>query len=115
MTVQDLEHSKISTVSENDEYNIPLDISDIISICREYNKLGWKIQNQIESIVENGVEESLKTGILTKESLPLIKSFLKSISRNPYFGDAVSQADDCVNIINEYEYRLKINHSSDLN
>ena len=40
-----------SAVSHDEEYSIPLDISDIISICREYNKLGWQIQNQVENIL----------------------------------------------------------------
>ena len=45
-----LELKSLSPVSitpekdKDDEYSIPLDISDIINICREYNKLGWQIQ-----------------------------------------------------------------------
>lgn len=107
MNAQDLDVlTLVSTSTSNDqddEYSIPLDISDIISICREYNKLGWQIQSQVENILEVGVAESIKNGIVKKESLPHIKSFLLSISKNAYFGDAVSQADDCIQLIQEYE------------
>lgn len=98
-----------STSNENDdEYSIPLDISDIITVCREFNKLGWQIQNQVEQILEVGVEESIKSGHVKRESLPHIKSFLKTISKNAYFGDAVSQAHDCIKLIQAYEEKHKI-------
>lgn len=94
-----------STVStgNDDEYSIPLDISDIIRVCREFNKLGYQIQNQVEQILEVGVEESIKSGNVKRESLPHIKSFLKAICQNAYFGDAVSQAQDCIELIRCYE------------
>ena len=92
-----------TTSNQEEEFSIPLDISDIISICREYNKLGWQIQNQVETILEVGVEESIKTGTVKQQSLPYIKSFLMAISRNAYFGDAVSQAEECIHLISEYE------------
>lgn len=100
---------------QDDEFSIPLDISDIISICREYNKLGWQIQNQVENILEVGVEDSIKSGKVKKESLPHIKSFLRCISQNPYFGDAVSQANDCIKLISEYELRYKLIYVSQSN
>jgi hypothetical protein len=92
-----------ATNDQDEEFSIPLDISDIISICREYNKLGWQIQNQVENILEVGVEESIKTGCVKRESLPHIKSFLRSITTNAYFGDATAQAEDCIQLINQYE------------
>jgi hypothetical protein len=104
----DLKLSEVHSTDTEEEYSIPLDISDIINICREYNKLGWKIQSQVENILEVGVEESIKQGIVHKESLPQIKSFLKSISRNAYFGDAVSQSNDCITLIKEYELLNKV-------
>lgn len=67
------------------EYNIPLDITDIITICREYNKLGWKIQAQVEYILEFGVEDSIKNNFVKQESLLHIKDFLERICDNPYF------------------------------
>ena len=94
------------TNNKDDEFDIPLDISDIINICREYNKLGWQIQNQVENILEVGVEESIKTGNVKQQSLPHIKDFLKSICENPYFGDATSQANDCINLILQYENKI---------
>lgn len=95
-------------LNQNNEeiYDIPLDISDIINICREYNKLGWHIQSQIENILEVGVEESIKTGLVKKSSLPHIKQFLKAITSNSYFGDAVSQSEECLSLINDYESRF---------
>lgn len=94
---------------KDDEYSIPLDISDIINICREYNSLGWNIQNQIESILECGIEESIKSGMVQRTSLPHIKHFLTRISQNAYFGDAVSQAHDCIKLILQYEEKYKVN------
>ncbi len=100
-----------STSTENDEeFSIPLDISDIITICREFNKLGWQIQNQVEQILDVGVEESIKSGNVKRESLPHIKSFLRCISQNAYFGDAVAQAHDCIKLIQAYEEKHKIVH-----
>lgn len=107
---------KTTTSNEQDEeFSIPLDISDIISICREYNKLGWQIQNQVENILEVGIEESIKSGIVKKESLPHIKSFLRAIGSNAYFGDAGSQANDCIQLILEYEDKYKVSYISKSN
>ena len=98
-----------------EEFSIPLDISDIINICKEYNKLGWNLQNQIENILEFGIEESIKYGYVKQESLVPIKHFLIAISNNPYFGDAGSQATDCIQIICEYESKNKKQYLSSIN
>jgi len=98
-----------------EEFSIPLDISDIINICKEYNKLGWNLQNQIENILEFGIEESIKYGYVKQESLVPIKYFLIAISNNPYFGDAGSQATDCIQIIREYESKNKKQYLSSIN
>ena len=107
MTINELEVLELITTensnTQDEEYNIPIDISDIISICREYNKLGWQIQQQVENILEVGIEESIRTGYVKKEALPLIKNFLRQVSNNPYFGDAVSQAHDVIMLIQKYE------------
>jgi len=103
-----LSYLHTETVDSNEEYSIPLDISDIINICREYNSLGWQIQNQVEHILEVGVEESIKTGFVKKESLPHIKNFLVTIRSNPLLGDAVSQANDCINLISQYQSEHKV-------
>ena len=78
-----------ATLTQEDEFNIPLCIDDIISICREYNKLGWQLQQQIENIVELGVEEAINSGEVKQTSLPFIKDFLQAITLNPYFGEAI--------------------------
>lgn len=113
MTAHELKDLVLVSSTSNekdDEYNIPLDISDIISICREFNQLGWQIQGQVENILEVGVEESIKTGKVKKSSLPHIKKFLKAICSNPYFGDANVQAHDGIKLITAYEDKYKISY-----
>jgi hypothetical protein len=104
-----------SNQDKEDEFSIPLDISDILSICKEYNKLGWQIQKQVENILEFGVEDCIKYQYVKKESLLHIKNFLIAISKNPYFGDAVSQASDCLEIIREHEEKVKYQSTSSIN
>ena len=41
----------VSETNNEEEFSIPLDVSDILNICKEYNKLGWQIQGQIENIL----------------------------------------------------------------
>lgn len=96
----------------DEEYDNPLDISDIINICREFNQLGWQIQGQVELILEVGVEESIKTGMVKQSSLPHIKKFLHAICRNVYFGDAVSQAHDAIRLITDFEDKYKISYTA---
>ena len=119
MTAHELETlALVSTTPSTDkeeEYSIPLDIFDIITICREYNKLGWQMQNQVESILEVGIEESIKTGTVKQQSLPHIKDFLNSIRLNPYFGDAGSQAYECMQLIAEYEDKHEAKLVSSIN
>lgn len=124
MTAHELEALNLSKINnsstpdnenKDDEYSIPLDISDIINICREYNKLGWQVQSQVESILDIGVEESIKNGVIHNASLSLIKSFLSKICDNPYFGDAGSQANDCIKLIQQYEEIHKIKSVSNIN
>jgi hypothetical protein len=111
MTAQKLGVVSLSATSNDmeEEYSIPLNISDIIVICREFNKLGWQIQAQVENILEVGMEESIRSDFVKKESLPHIKSFLQAIIGNAYFGDAVSQAQDCIELIQKYEGSLSSN------
>ena len=91
-----------------EEFSIPLCIEDIISICREYNKLGWQLQQQIENIVELGVEEAISSGEVKQSSLPLIKDFLQQITNNCYFGDAANQSKWCVALIDHYQENNKL-------
>lgn len=119
MTAHELDLALVSSTTSTDkkdeEFSIPLDISDIINICREFTKLGWQIQGQVENILEVGVDESIKSGNVKRESLPHIKSFLYSICRNAYFGDAVSQAQDCIRLIQDYEEEHKLASVTNLN
>jgi hypothetical protein len=104
-----------TSTEKDDEFSIPLDISDIISICKDFNSLGWQIQNQVENILEVGVEESIRSGNVKQESLPHIKFFLRKICDNAYFGDAVSQAKDCIYLIQEYEEQHQVKRASNYN
>ena len=119
MTLNEFESLNVieTTTSEekDDEFSIPLDISDIISICRDFNSLGWQIQQQVENILEVGVEESIKSGNVKKESLPRIKHFLQRICDNAYFGDAVSQAQDCIRLIQDYEEKYQVRYAANYN
>ena len=94
------------------EYSIPLSINDIINICKDFNMLGWQAQGQIESIIENGIEECIASGSLKIESLPLIKYFLNRVCDNYYFGDASLQAAECLSLIQEYENKYNIQYIS---
>jgi hypothetical protein len=91
--------------SRNDsEYtDIPLSIDDILSICKEYQQLGWQIQNQVEQIMDLGVEEAINTKIVQLESLPHIRSFLEKIKDNPYFGEAGGQSQECIFKIKSFQ------------
>jgi|ERR1035437_5951085 hypothetical protein len=118
MTAQKLEVlSLITTTTSNkdDEFSIPMDISDIINICKVYNDLGYQIQNQMETILDLGVQESIKSGIVKQASLPHIKSFLKAVCSNAYFGDAIFQAEECIDLIKEYEEKNKSYNSLSVN
>jgi hypothetical protein len=103
MTAQELDFGPLNTVlADDEEFSIPLDISDIISICREYNKLGSMIQLQVEQILEIGVEEAVKASAVKQESLPDIRQFLSRICENAYFGEAVDQSRMCIKLIDKY-------------
>lgn len=95
-----------STKTEEDEkFDIPIDIADIINICKEYSMLGWQIQNQIEQITTLGIEKSIKSGAVKVSSLVVIKDFLYKICENAWFGDAANQANDCISLIEDFELR----------
>lgn len=96
----------LNTTSNEEEFSIPLDLTDILSICQEFNKLGLQIQTQIENIIELGVEEAIKSGYINQQSLPHIKNFLNVVCQNPYFGDAIFQAKEAIMAISEYEAKL---------
>jgi hypothetical protein len=97
----------INTEADNDDnqpYSNALDISEILSICAEYNSLGWKIQSQIHKLLDNEPIEYT----FDRASLSKIKSFLTKISDNFYFGDASEQAKDTLIRLEEFEMKLKL-------
>jgi len=81
---------------DNDVYDIPLNVSDILHICNEYSKLGLTIQNQVNYIVEFGLEESIQNKYVKPEYLPYICNFLEKLCENVYFGDAVDQSKEII-------------------
>lgn len=99
--------TKTTTRIEDEYSNIPLCIDDIITICKEYAIIGQSIQHQIDNILEFGVEESIKQGIVNRKSFPYIKGFLQAIMANPYFGEAAQQAEGCLWLIKEHEEKAK--------
>ncbi|MCZ2224423.1 MAG: hypothetical protein LC122_12440 [Chitinophagales bacterium] len=101
--------SSINRDEVQDNESTPIDISEIIYICREFATLGYSIQYQIENILENGVEMCLRNGLVKQESLPHIKDFLIKIKDNYYFGDAATQAVDCIEQISRFEKNKNIN------
>jgi len=104
----DLRAAEQNISSEKEEQNdidIPIDITDIIGVCKEYSSLGWQIQNQIEAIKDFGLEESVRRGIVKAQSLPIIKDFFKKIVDNAWFGDAAEQAYEFIMLIDDLELR----------
>jgi hypothetical protein len=100
--------SKKISQTLNEEFSNPLDISDIIGICKKFSNLEYKIQSQIETILEVGVEDAIKIGMISKASLSEIKEFLISVSNVGLFGDAAEQARDCFELISIYEDHVSI-------
>ena len=101
-----IELSHVENNTDNNEtFDIPIDISDIINICKEYSKLGWQIQKQIEEITELGIEEAINSGTVKITAIPHIKDFLTSVSDNAYFGDAADQAKECIALIESFELK----------
>lgn len=103
MTALKLKDLDFSFENEEEEFEIPLDIEDIMLICREYSKLGWNLQSQIEAILAVGVETALKTGQATRDALPHIKDFLQQIINGVCVGNAAIQAIECIDLINHYQ------------
>lgn len=94
-------NGSIDNINET-ELDIPIDINDIIEVCKQYTQLGWNIQQQIGWLIELGIEESLKEGKVSVEALPHIRQFLKSITEK-MFGDTVDQAFAVIMMIDNYE------------
>jgi hypothetical protein len=119
MTPNEIKTSSLIQTStsnhQDQEYNIPLCMEDIISICKVFGSLGWQIQNQIDNILDMGIEEAIKNGNVKETSLPHIKYFLNTICDNPYFGDAVAQAQDCLFLIHQYEEKYQVKYISTAN
>ncbi len=102
-TLNKIKFTELLASEKDDSLDIPIDISDIITICKEYNKLGWQIQNQVEELTEIGIDEAIKTGSVKITALPHIKDFLCAVSNNMYFGDAADQAKECIELIEIFE------------
>ncbi len=89
---------------ENEEvFSIPLNVSEILELCQKFSNLGFNIQHQLQDIAEYGVEESIKRGLVKKESLPFIQDFLSTLSKNSYLGDAAMEAETFLFMLKELE------------
>jgi hypothetical protein len=85
-----------SSDDKDEEYNNPLDISELLELCETYVKVGPSIRQQIKKMCENDAN------IISSDSLralPFVKDFLKKIANNVYFGDAGLQAIDLLSKI----------------
>ena len=91
--------------TDGETFNSPIDISDILNVCREYNQLGSQIQRQIEHILEMGVEEAISSGAVNVGVLPLIRDFLQCIAGNVLFGDASDIAYGVIMMLDDYEMK----------
>jgi hypothetical protein len=92
---------QLATIEE--DLDIPLDISDIIAICREYTQLGYQMQQSVDAIMDLGITDAINTKAVSAAALPHIKAFLQEVIRNPLFGDAVDQAAETVRAINDWQ------------
>lgn len=92
-----------------EEFSIPLCIDDIISICKEYSSLGSNIQRYMDAILEDGLEQSIKSGKINKQYIPHIRSFLTAIKSNPLFGEAGHMAADVIGLIDAHDRTQKSN------
>jgi hypothetical protein len=90
-------------IEMNEEPITPLCMYDILTVCKEYHRLGWNMQHQIEAIIEYGVEQAIDERMVDVAALPHIKHFLKGIASNFYFGDAQLQASEVVKLIKHFE------------
>lgn len=97
-------------IDDEDFTDIPISMMDILNICSDFNQLGYGVQRQINFIAEIDVEEAIKEGYVKQEALPHIKYFLQRITNNVYFGEAVSQAQYCLELIKQYEEKYKVSY-----
>lgn len=97
--------AEINNSNDNEEIDIALDINDLIEVCKSYNRLGWNIQQQFEFLIEFGIDEAIKEKKVSAEFLPHIRTFLKSITDNYWFGDAADQANEVIAMIDNYELK----------
>lgn len=88
---------------EQETINTPISMFDILSICREFSKLGYQMQQQVETITELGIKDAINSKAVSAAALPHIKFFLQQVIRNPYFGEAVDQAADAVRMIENWQ------------
>lgn len=81
--------------------DIPLHISDITSICKQFSKLSSKSKVTLELILEEGIQ-AINSGKISYAEVFELKEFLVTIKDNPLFGDASQQADLILNEINYF-------------
>jgi hypothetical protein len=85
--------------------DIPLDLSDLLTVCREYTKLGLNLQHQVEILIEYGVDTAINQRLVSRSALPHIRAFLKVIGSSWVFGDSSLQASDLIDAIDCYQHQ----------
>lgn len=102
--------TNLNKEAEQEDCSIPLNVSDILDVCKEYSKLGLLVQSQVETILDVGVEEAIESGAIKISSLPFIKDFFSQIEKNEFFGDASLIAKDLLFSIYQFEIRNNIRY-----
>jgi len=92
----------------NDFTDVPLDLSDLLTLCKEYSRLGFNLQNQVEILIDCGVETAINQRLIARSSLPHIRAFLKTIEQNALFGDSSLQANELITAIDFYAHKNPI-------
>jgi hypothetical protein len=59
-----------------------MDLTTILDICKEYNRLGWAVQEQLEKVIDDSdnIKEMVEDGKLNPNALKYIKTFLENIA-----------------------------------
>ena len=97
------ETEQLQLVQVEDPFNTPISTFDILAICREYSKLGYQMQQQVETLTELGIQDAINSRAISAAALPHIKFFYQQVIRNPLFGDAVDQAAEIVRAIEDWQ------------
>lgn len=92
-----------STASPEEALDIFTEMTDILTICKEFAVMGYNIQQQTELVVSLGIEEAISSGKVSIAAVPHIRAFLNAMANNEFLGLAASQALDHIVAIDRYQ------------